>query len=95
MKSNRREFVKNLGAGAVGLTLASPVALSSCTTTESKREVQVATVQVKRNKQMWPIKSGLKSKRIKFDVPQNQISWAFMKELREHNKTRKIHPVNP
>ena len=44
---------------------------------------------------MWPIKSELKSKRIKFDAPQNQISWAYMKELREHNKTRKIYDINP
>lgn len=45
--------------------------------------------------QMWPIKSELKSKRIKFDNPQNQISWAFMKELRENDKTRKIYDINP
>lgn len=44
---------------------------------------------------MWPIKSELKSKRIKFDTPQNQISWAYMKELRENNKTRKIYAINP
>lgn len=49
----------------------------------------------KRNNQMWPIKSGLKSKRIKFEALQNQISWAYMKELREHNKTRKIYDINP
>lgn len=45
--------------------------------------------------QMWPIKSELKSKRIRFDNPQNTISWAFMKQLREKNKTRKIYDVNP
>lgn len=45
--------------------------------------------------EMWPIRSELKSKRIKFDAPQNTISWAFMKELRESNKTRKIYEVNP
>ena len=95
MKSNRREFVKNLGAGAAGLTLASPLVLSSCSTADNKAVSQATAVQVKRNKQMWPIKSQLKSKRIKFDVAQNQISWAYMKELREHNKTRKIYPVNP
>ena len=44
---------------------------------------------------MWPIKSELKSRRIKFDAPQNQISWAFMKELRENNKTRTVYPINP
>lgn len=46
-------------------------------------------------KEMYPIRSELKSRRIKFDVPQNTISWAFMKELRENNKTRKIFEVNP
>lgn len=46
-------------------------------------------------KEMYPIRSELKSRRIKFDVPQNTISWAFMKELRENNKTRKIYDVNP
>lgn len=45
--------------------------------------------------EMYPIRSELKSKRIKFDVPQNTISWAFMKELRENNKTRKIYEINP
>lgn len=42
-----------------------------------------------------PIHSQLKSRRIHFDVPQNIISCAFMKELREHNQTRTIHPCNP
>ena len=47
-------------------------------------------------KEMLPIKSELKSRRIKFDVPQNTISWAFMKELRENNKTKKIYKdINP
>jgi glyoxylase-like metal-dependent hydrolase (beta-lactamase superfamily II) len=45
--------------------------------------------------EMWPIQSELKSKRIKFDVPQNTISWAFMKQLREKNKTRRIYDINP
>ncbi len=45
--------------------------------------------------QMWPIKSELKSKRIKWHAPQNQISWAYMKELRENDKTKKIYDVNP
>ena len=47
-------------------------------------------------KEMLPIKSELKSRRIKFDVPQNTISWAFMKELRENNKTKRIYKeINP
>ena len=45
--------------------------------------------------EMYPIRSELKSRRIRFDVPQNTISWAFMKELRENNKTRRIYEVNP
>lgn len=44
---------------------------------------------------MYPIRSELKSKRIKFDVPQSTASWAYMKELRENNKTRRILDVNP
>ena len=48
-----------------------------------------------RKKLMWPIKSELKSKRIKHDAPIDPISWAYMKELRENNKTKKIYPVNP
>ena len=95
MKSNRRKFIQSLGAGAAGLTLASPIVLQSCSSPAAKAEAQAPAVPAKRNKQMWPIKSELKSKRIKFDTPQNVISWAYMKELREHNKTRKIYPVNP
>lgn len=45
--------------------------------------------------QMWPIQSQLKSKRIRFDGPINQVSWAFMKELRENNKTKKMYDINP
>ncbi len=45
--------------------------------------------------QNWPIKSELKSKRIKWITEMNFISWAFMKELRENNKTRKIYDVDP
>lgn len=45
--------------------------------------------------EMYPIRSELKSKRIKFDTPQNTISWAFMKELRENNETRRIYDINP
>ena len=44
---------------------------------------------------MWPIKSEMKSRRIKFDAPQDPISWAYMKELREHDKTKKVYAVNP
>ena len=45
--------------------------------------------------QMWPIEGLSKARRIKWDAPQNQISWAYMKELREHDKTRRVYGVNP
>ena len=95
MKSNRRKFIQSLGVGAAGLTLASPLSYSSSELPVKKVDVPVKAIPVKRNKVMFPIKSKLKSKRIKFDVAQNQISWAYMKELREHNKTRKIFDINP
>ena len=44
---------------------------------------------------MWPIKGASKAKRIKWGTPQNQISWAYMKMLREGNKTLKVYDVNP
>lgn len=47
------------------------------------------------NGQMWPIKGASKAKRIKWAAPQNQISWAYMKMLREGNKTMKVYDVNP
>lgn len=46
-------------------------------------------------KQNLPIRSELKAKRIKWGAPQNDISWAYMKELRENNRTRKIYDINP
>jgi glyoxylase-like metal-dependent hydrolase (beta-lactamase superfamily II) len=45
--------------------------------------------------QMWPINGGSKAKRIKWGSPQNQISWAFMKQLREKDKTKMIYDCNP
>ena len=45
--------------------------------------------------QMWPIQSELKSKRIRWEAPENQVSWAYMKQLREKNKTKKIYDINP
>lgn len=105
MKTNRRAFFQTVGAGVAGLGLSTALppgtAAAGAATTTAKKEVAKAAdtctcvVGAGRKKQMWPIKSQLKSKRIKFDAPQNQISWAYMKELREHNKTRKIYPVNP
>lgn len=46
-------------------------------------------------KQNFPIQSEIKAKRIKWGNPQNYISWAYMKELRENNRTRKIYDVDP
>ena len=104
MKSNRRLFVKNLGAGAAGLGIASALPLTSCTGSQeevTKNEVIKAAdtfpnrVGEGRKKLMWPIKSELKSKRLKFDAPIGPVSWAYMKELRENNKTKKIYDINP
>ena len=46
-------------------------------------------------RQNYPIKNELNAKRIKWGNPQNYISWAYMKELRENNRTRKIYEMNP
>ena len=45
--------------------------------------------------QMWPINGQSKAKRIKWGPPQNTISWAYMKMLRETNKTCRVYDVNP
>ncbi|MDR1540565.1 MAG: MBL fold metallo-hydrolase [Clostridiales bacterium] len=42
-----------------------------------------------------PIMSELKSQVIKCSHPIDPISWAYMKELREHNKTKKVYAVDP
>jgi glyoxylase-like metal-dependent hydrolase (beta-lactamase superfamily II) len=41
------------------------------------------------------INSPLKSRRIKWREPEYPVRWAFTKELREHNKTKKVYAVNP
>lgn len=46
-------------------------------------------------KRMMEIHSGLKAKRIRWGSEQNYISWAYMKELRENNRTKKIYEINP
>ena len=46
-------------------------------------------------KQMYPIQGLSKARRLKWDSPQNVISWAYMKELREHDKTRRVYDVDP
>lgn len=45
--------------------------------------------------QMWPIRGQSKAKRIAWGSPQNQISWAYMKMLREGNSTCRIYDCNP
>lgn len=44
---------------------------------------------------MWPIKTDSKAKRLTWGAPQNHLSWAYMKELREKDKTQKIYDINP
>lgn len=44
---------------------------------------------------MWPINGGGKARRLTWGAPQNFISWAYMKQLREKDKTKKIYPCNP
>lgn len=41
------------------------------------------------------IRSELKSRRIKFDVPHTYTSMAFMKQMRENDQSRKIYDVDP
>jgi glyoxylase-like metal-dependent hydrolase (beta-lactamase superfamily II) len=105
MKTNRRHFFKTVGAGVAGLGLStalpSTAAAAGAAATPAKKEVIKAgdtfpyRVGPGRKKLMWPIKNDLKSKRIKHDAAIDPISWAYMKELRENNKTKIIYPVNP
>ena len=44
---------------------------------------------------MWPIKGASKAKRISWGAAQDHMSWAYMKMLRERNKTMKVYDVNP
>lgn len=44
---------------------------------------------------MMPIDGSSKAKRLKWGPYQNHLSWAYMKELREKDKTLKIYDVNP
>jgi glyoxylase-like metal-dependent hydrolase (beta-lactamase superfamily II) len=45
--------------------------------------------------QMWPINGASRAKRLKWGAAQNQISWAYMKMLREGNKTMRVYDINP
>ena len=42
---------------------------------------------------MMPIDGSSKAKRLKWGPYQNHLSWAYMKELREKDKTLKIYDV--
>ena len=43
----------------------------------------------------WPIDGGSKARRTGWRTPPNEISWGFMKLLREGNKTKRVYDVNP
>lgn len=46
-------------------------------------------------KEMYPIETTSKAKRICFTSTVSVISWAYMKELRENNKTMVVDEINP
>ncbi|MBR1585572.1 MAG: MBL fold metallo-hydrolase [Clostridia bacterium] len=46
-------------------------------------------------KALYPIETPCKAKRIRFVNPINPVSWAYMKEMRENNRTRRIYDENP
>lgn len=100
MKTDRRSFIQSAGAGAAACGLSAAVA-SAETAPPQPPAVKAAdtfparVVGPGRRKRMWPIQNALKSKRIKHDAPIDPISWAYMKELRENDKTKTIYPVNP
>ena len=45
--------------------------------------------------QMWPINGASKAKRLKWGAIQSPSNWAYMKMLRETDKTMKVYDVNP
>jgi glyoxylase-like metal-dependent hydrolase (beta-lactamase superfamily II) len=100
MKTSRRGFFRTAGTGAAayGLSAALPARAAPPSQSDVVKAVDTFPVRVVgqgRKKLMWPIRNELKSKRIKHDAPIDPISWAYMKELRENNKTKTIYPVNP
>ena len=44
---------------------------------------------------MWPIQGLSKAKRLKWGAPQNHVSWAFMKQLRERDRYVRVYDVCP
>lgn len=100
MNSDRRRFIQTVGAGAAGYGLSAALPATAAPPAQSEVVKAVDTFPTRavgpgRKKLMWPIKNELKSKRLKHDAPIDPISWAYMKELRENNKTKTICPVNP
>ena len=99
VKTNRRDFFRTAGAGvaAIGLSATLPARGDDSAKNGVKKAEDTFPYRVGagRKKEMWPIKSELKSRRLKFDAPIDPISWAYMKELREHNSTKKMYPINP
>jgi glyoxylase-like metal-dependent hydrolase (beta-lactamase superfamily II) len=100
MNTDRRRFIQTVGAGAAGCGLVVGLPANAAPPSQSDVVKAVDTFPPRvvgpgRKKLMWPIKNELKSKRIKHDAPIDPISWAYMKELRENNKTKTIYPVNP
>lgn len=88
------------GVAAVGLSAALPATVATAEETAKKvvkaeDTFPVFPVGAGRKKQMWPINGKLKSRRIKHDAAIDPVSWAYMKELRENNKTQRVYPVNP
>ncbi len=49
----------------------------------------------KRSRQNKPILSETKGERVYASEPIDEMSWAYLKLLRERDKTKKIYPVNP
>lgn len=43
----------------------------------------------------WAIDGGSRARRTGWRTPPNEISWGFMKLLREGNKTKRVYDVNP
>lgn len=105
MDTNRRAFFQQIGAGVAGLGFApaldaSAASAASAPPTALKGAVPAGDtfpyrVGPGRRKRMWPIRSEMKSTRLKFDAPQDPISWAYMKELRENSDIKRVYPVNP
>ena len=45
---------------------------------------------------MWPIRTEVKSKRLRHGKPQSFLTWAWQKELRENAQDRRIYrEINP